>query len=176
MADRDVDPDAGHKFDRLFSRRAPELRTVAEADAHRPFLSDLFVACSPLRGLLPDPVVVQQASLRETAYRTDYPSAMRRIVLAQDRPIGRIVVDWSADDAAMLIDIAVLPDRQGAGVATAMLGAYLDVADHRHQSAALQVMRDNPALHWYTRLGFVPVEAQDFAPYIDMIREPRGID
>ncbi|MDB5678684.1 GNAT family N-acetyltransferase [Sphingomonas bacterium] len=176
MAHRDAEPDAGHMFDRFFARRAPGLRVVAEEDAHRPFLSDLFVACSPLRGMLPEPVVLQQASLRETAYRTDYPSAMRRIVLAQDRPIGRIMVDWSADDAAMLIDIAVVPDKQGAGVATAVVGAYLDVADHRRQSAALQVMRDNPALHWYARLGFAPVEAQDFAPYIDMTREPRGGD
>lgn len=173
MADRDAIPDAGDMFDRSFSRRAPELRTVAEEDAHRPFLSDLFVACSPLRGLLPDPVVVQQASLRETTYRTDYPTAMRRIVLAQDRPIGRIMVDWSADDAALLVDIAVLPERQGVGVAAAMMGAYLDVVDDRGWHATLQVMRDNPALDWYARLGFAPVEAQDFAPYIDMIRAPR---
>jgi GNAT superfamily N-acetyltransferase len=175
MTDRDIDPDAGDMFDQLFSRRAPALRIVAEEDTHRPFLSDLFVACSPLRGMLPDPVVLQQVTFRETAYRTDYPAAMRRIVVAQDSPIGRIVVDWSADDAA-LIDIAVLPDRQGAGVATAMMGAYLDVVDHRGQFAALQVMRANPALHWYARLGFAPVESQDFAPYIDMIRAPRGGD
>jgi ribosomal protein S18 acetylase RimI-like enzyme len=176
MTDRDVDPDAGDMFDDLFSRRAPGLRIVAEEDTHRPFLSDLFVACSPLRSMLPEPVVLQQAALRETAYRTDYPSAMRRIVTAQDSPIGRIVVDWAPGDTALLIDIAVLPEKQGAGVATAMMGAYLDVADQRRQFAALQVMRDNPALNWYTRLGFGPVEAQDFAPYIDMIREPHGGD
>jgi ribosomal protein S18 acetylase RimI-like enzyme len=176
MADCGIDRDASQMFDQFFSRRAPALGIVAEEDAHRPFLSDLFVACSPLRGMLPEPVVLQQASIRETAYRTDYPSAMRRIVLARDRPIGRILIDWSADDAALLIDIAVLPDSQGAGTATAMLGAYLDVVDHLRRSATLQVMRDNPALHWYARLGFAPIEAQDFAPYVDMVRKPRGGD
>lgn len=174
MADHEVDRDASHMFDQILARRAPELRIVAEDETHRPFLSELSIACSPLRGMLPEPVVVQQAAFRETGYRTDYPSAMRRIVLAQDRPVGRIMIDWSTDDAALLVDIAVLPEMQRAGVATAMMGAYLEVVDHHRQSAALQVMRDNPALDWYSRLGFAPVEAQDFAPYIDMVRAPQG--
>lgn len=170
------DDDAALMFDRCFAVHAPGLAAVAEEAAHRPFLDALFVAGSPLRGVLPDPIVLHQAAMRETAYRADYPAAMRRVVLADSAPIGRIVVDWESDGAAMLIDIAVLPEKQGEGVGIAMLRAYLDVVDRRGQRAMLQVMRDNSALALYTRLGFAQVEAQDFAPYIDMVRQPRGGD
>ena len=139
------DPD--RLFDQSFVRHASGLAIIAEEDAHRPFLDALFVACSPLRGVLPDPIVQHQAALRETAYRTDYPAAMRRIVVADGAPVGRIMVDWGGDGAAMLVDIAVVPDRQGQGVGMAMLRAYLDVVDRRGQPAMLQVMRDNPAQH-----------------------------
>lgn len=170
------DEDPARLFDQAFARQAPGLAIIAEGDSHRPFLDALFVACSPLHGVLPDPIVQHQAVLRETAYRTDYPAAMRCIVVADGAPIGRIMVDWGFDGAAMLVDIAVVPDRQGRGVGMAMLRAYLDVVDQRGQPAMLQVMRDNSAQHLYARLGFAPVEARDFAPHIDMHRAPRAGD
>jgi ribosomal protein S18 acetylase RimI-like enzyme len=169
-----ADDDAERMFDRFLSQYAPDLVIAAEADSHRAFLAELFVACSPLRGLLPGPVVQQQASLRETAYRADYPAAMRRVVLAEGAPIGRIMVDWAIDGAAMLIDIAVTPERQREGAGSAMLRSYLAVADRRGQCAMLQVMRDNPAQQLYAQLGFAPVESRDFAPHLDMVREPRA--
>ena len=171
MTDRDADLESDALFEQFLSRRAPDLRLAAEEDADRPFLEALFVACSPLRGALPDPIMRHQAVIRETGYRADFPSAMRRILVEQDVPIGRVMIDWSDD--AWLIDIAVLPDRQRSGTGTAVLLAYLDVVDRRGHRAGLQVMRDNPALRLYERLGFAAVEARDFAPYIDMIREPR---
>ncbi|THD34762.1 MAG: N-acetyltransferase [Sphingomonas sp.] len=159
-------------FDRSLVRHAPGLQVAVENEAHRPFLDALFIACSPMRGVLPDPMMQQQAALRETAYRTDHPVAMRRVVVAKGAPIGRIIVDWGFDGAALLVDIAVAPERQGAGMGTALLHAYLDVADRRGQPAMLHVMRDNPALRLYARLGFAPVEPQDFAPHLAMIRAP----
>jgi len=164
--------EAAHMFELAIARQAPALRVVAEDDGHRSFIDALFVAGSPLRGILPDVMVQHQAVMREAGYRADFPAATRWIVVADDVPVGRIMIDWSDD--AWLVDIALLPDRQGAGTGTAILHAYLEVVDRRGQRATLQVMRDNPALRLYERLGFVAVDAQDFAPHIDMIRAARA--
>lgn len=172
MTDAADDPDAGTMFDRYFAQHAVGLGLAVEEDAHRPFLTNLFVACSPLRGVLPDAVVLHQAAMRETAYRADYPKAMRRIVLTDGAPVGRIMVDWTSADGALLVDIAVLPDARATGAGRAMLHAYLAVADHRRQRGILQVQRDNPARRLYAGLGFVEVETDEFAPFVDMVRAP----
>ena len=174
MADGDADAAAGALFDRLFAQLAPGFAIEPQNETHRAFLTELFVACSPLRGVLPEPVVLHQAAIRDAAYRRDHPDAMRRIVLADGQPIGRIMVDWTGGDAASLIDLAVSPDRQRKGVGAAMLDAFLAVADDRRQRATLQVQRDNPAVRLYARLGFAAVETDDFAPFIDMVRPARA--
>lgn len=174
MADLKADTGPDRMFDAALAQRAPDLLVAAEDETHRSFLTDLFIAGSPLRGVLPDAVVLHQAAIRETGYRNDYPDAMRRVVLADGQPIARIMVDWAAADGASLVDVAVSPDRQGSGVGSAMLGAYLDVADARLQRAILQVQPDNRAAQLYTRLGFVAVDTEEFSPFIDMVREPRG--
>lgn len=148
-----------------------DLRDETASDAG--FLRDLFVACSPLGGVLPPALLRQQADMQDAAYRNAYPVAVRRIVVRGGRPIGRIALDWPAAGTTRCIDVAVLPESQRSGVGGAMLHAWLDAADDARRTAVLSVLRDNPALRLYARLGFRPAPDDDGAhAATELIRPP----
>lgn len=165
-----IDPHAA--FDQAFAARALHLSCRAETpnDAH--FLTQLFVACSPFAAMLPVAMLKGQAYSKEATYRRARPGAMHRIVLSGDRPIGRIIIDWDSP-AIHCVDVALLPEFQGAGVGSRLLGAWLDIGDRLAKPAGLKVVPGNPAIRLYARLGFVPGDAAD-QPVITMTRPPRA--
>ncbi len=160
-------------FDAAMNRLLPSLAVRPERDTDRDFLLGLFAACSPLAGILPPAMLTQQAELAHRGYRTAFPDAMFRIALIDGQPVGRIAIDWNRNGAAHTVDIAVLPDFQGAGIGRAMLRAWLDVADDHGLATSLEVVADNPARQVYERLGFVPTAAMDETyAVIEMVRPP----
>ena len=159
-------------FDRAFARCAPALAVRAETPADDMFLHSLFLRCSPLAGMLPLPMLEHQAVLQRDSHRRDFPSAMRRLLLVDGEPGGHIVIAWR-DSGSVCVDVAVLPDFQGAGIGRHLLESWLDVVDARGVEARLTVLRDNPALRLYTRLGFEPVAVGDpDSPHLAMRRNP----
>jgi ribosomal protein S18 acetylase RimI-like enzyme len=147
-------PDPVSAFDASFLARAPGLAIRAESEADDAFLLAMFILNAPLRDVLPRAMLELQASTQTAAFRSVYPRAMRRIIVDDQQPVGRIVVDWFAADHVHGIDIAVLPGSRGRGAGLAMLRAWLDVADQIGRRCRLDVYINNPAAKIYRRLGF----------------------
>lgn len=160
-----------HAFDRAFAERAEGFEGRARGRDDGPFLLDCAVACSTMNGLLPEPMLVQQAELQRAGHDNGFPDALHWIVLRGGAPIGHARIAWNSADTH-LVDIAVLPEHRGIGAARALLGAWLAVADAHGLTATLQVFHDNPARQIYARLGFVETAPDPYAAFVDMHRPP----
>ena len=136
------------------ARSARKFSLRAESPLDVDFLDDLSLACSSPSGLLPDAMLLQQARFQRSGYAVAYPAAMRRIVICDRRPVGRLMIDWGAGDCRC-VDIAILPEQRGRGLGTSLLCAWLAVADRLALPATLNVQCDSPAVALYRRLGLV---------------------
>ncbi len=166
--------DAGRLFDAALMARAPHLGVEPEDIRHRPLLLGLMIACSPLAGLLPPPMLEMQFDGQDIGFLAEWPLAMRRLVTLGDAVIGRIILDWQADDRSHGVDLAVHPDYRTSGAALAMLRAWIDVADRTGRRCTLDVIADNPARRIYRRLGFVQQGSEPGSPYLFMERPLGG--
>jgi GNAT superfamily N-acetyltransferase len=52
------------------------------------------------------------------------------------------------------LGIAVLPEHRGCGVGSALLQRIVKVATSKYRAVSLSVSNDNPARHFYERIGF----------------------
>jgi GNAT superfamily N-acetyltransferase len=158
-------------FDAAFDGCASDLQCRPRAPTDAEFLIDCAIACSPMKGLLPDAMLAQQAELQRAAHDGAHPDAMHRIVTRDGAPIGHILVAWHAA-GTHLVDIAVRPEHRGIGAGRQVLAAWLTVADAHGLTATLEVQAGNPARQIYERLGFVETEPDPWAAYADMHRPP----
>ena len=143
----------GPAFDRAFQGRSDRLSIRPERAEDLPFVRGLAERCSPLADVLPAQLLAQQAAAQEASHRSEYPSAMRRIVSANGIPVGRIVIEWRSDGVTHGVDIAVLPEFRSSGAGLQMLRAWLDVADSMESLSTLYVRSNNPVLALYRRLS-----------------------
>lgn len=97
-----------------------------------------------------------QFQLQSAHYHRHYPAASFFLIMDGSLPIGRLYVDRQPDDIHVL-DIAVIPERRGEGIGTALLKAILAEAEESHRTVTLYVEQFNPAQRLYQRLGFQPV-------------------
>jgi ribosomal protein S18 acetylase RimI-like enzyme len=100
---------------------------------------------------------------------------MRRVVVGLDGPIGRIIVDWRHPAGPYCADIAVTPADGGRGVGTALLRAWIEVAEAHGLACSLTVMADSPARRLYARLGFQETPGELGVPGevgVAMVRPP----
>jgi len=163
--------DVDASFDAAFIRRAPKLAIRAEVATDAPFLHDLFVRCSPLRDALPREMLARQWRLQDASHRNAYPAAMRRILSAEGRSVGRIVIDWTPNDHSQGIDLAVDPEHRATGAGLHLLRAWLEVADTLRKPCRLTVIAANPARCIYARLGFIAEQnLHDARPLLEMTR------
>ena len=75
----------------------------------------------------------------------------------------RIMKDYGyfADQTPSL-SISFLPDFRGQGLGQQLMTAMLDLLKEKgYPSVSLSVSKDNPAVHFYQRLGFVTVEERE---------------
>jgi ribosomal protein S18 acetylase RimI-like enzyme len=110
-----------------------------------------------------------QFEAQRRSYRAAYPEAADRIVLSGGAPIGRLLLA-SESDGMQLIDIALLARFRNRGIGTALLREAIEECGRRHSALRLQVLRGNPALRLYLRIGFR--ETGSDAMYIQMERTP----
>jgi GNAT superfamily N-acetyltransferase len=157
-------------FDAILAARSPWLAVRPEAAADSAFLRALFLAANPLAGLLPPVLLEQQADIRLASFRDNYPQAMRRIFEVDASPIGRFIVDWTAPEGSLGVDLAVRPEYRRRGVASAALEAWNAVADTHGLACALTVLPENPARQLYARLGFVEAPHHESDAGVRMFR------
>ena len=150
------------------------LRPYHEHD--RDFLFQLY-ASTRLDEIAPFgwPPAQQEAFLRmqftaqQQWYSMSYAQAEHQIIEENGVPIGRMMVS-RAKPAAVLVDIALLPAHRGKGIGTGLVRNLIAQCDQQKLPLRLQVLRTNPALRLYERLGFVRTAEDQI--YIQMERSP----
>jgi len=93
-----------------------------------------------------------QFRARQAHYR-EYPNADHQIILAEGRPIGRILVSQLKDEF-LLVDIAILAEYRNAGIGATLIRQLLARATGAGKAVRLHVEKSNRARSLYHRLGF----------------------
>ena len=100
---------------------------------------------------------------REMTYSTQYPQAMNFMICLEDgTPVGRHLVERKSS-AFRGIDLAILPQWQGRGIGTRVLEDLARESRHAGAELSLRVVKGNPALRLYLRLGFEIAAADEVA-------------
>ncbi len=90
-------------------------------------------------------------------YREHYAEAEFSVILADDRPVGRLyVVRWPEE--IRIVDIALLPEHRNNGIGGELLGGLISESEASGKPLSIHVERSNPALRLYGRLRFEVVE------------------
>jgi ribosomal protein S18 acetylase RimI-like enzyme len=146
-----------------------ELRQAVPADAA--FEQHLYASTrDDLRPLGPevfDGLVGMQFRAQSMSIRLEHPRADKKIVVVDDQPVGRIIVD--ADGPYIeVIDVALLPEFRCHGIGSSVLRGVLTHADRVGRSVKLYVEKQSRAVRLYERLGFAI--ADDVGMYFAMLR------
>ena len=157
-------------------RESTQLVTIRPATRDdEGFLLHLFAGTRPEFDLLDLPESQKQALLsmqfkaQRQQYDASYPQAESGIILRDGRPIGRMLVDRTAREIT-LIDIALLPEHRNTGIGTELIKELLGEAAEARKPVRLHVLKSNPALRLYERLGFSKVGDQSM--YFEMLFQP----
>ena len=155
--------------------RAVGLRPAILED--EPFLRQLFattradeLALMPLDDKQKEALIAMQFKAQSQQYAMSYPDANHSIVLLNDVPIGRQLINRS-ENAFTLVDIALLPTYRGAGIGTHLIEKLLVEASSLGKPVRLSVWHSNPAKRLYERVGFSETNA-DGDVYCEMCWNP----
>ena len=113
-------------------------------------------------------VRMQYAAQRQH-YLMSYPNANNSIILMNDAPVGRLIVNRGESELT-LVDISLLPEQRGLGIGTHLLKGLLHEASSTSKPVRLHVLQSNPAKKLYERLGFAIVSSDQV--YCEMISTP----
>jgi ribosomal protein S18 acetylase RimI-like enzyme len=108
-----------------------------------------------------------QFNAQQRWYEEAYQGAEHRIIFQDDKPIGRILVHHQPE-AALLVDIALLPEHRNHGIGAKLISELIAQSEKAGVPVRLQVLKTNPAQHLYVRLGFVKTGEDQM--YIQMER------
>jgi len=97
----------------------------------------------------------------QVGYRGSFPQAQFSIVLCDGRPVGRLVVDRTGNEIHV-VDVALLPASRNRGIGTVLMRDLCVEAENCGKPIRLRVLKHSPALRFYQRLGFKPIEDFDF--------------
>lgn len=86
-------------------------------------------------------------------YRSTYPQAQFSIILSDDKPVGRMVVDRTAAEIRV-VDIALLPVHCGRGIGTRLMREIMEEAARASKPVRLAVFHGTRAIGFYGWLGF----------------------
>lgn len=102
-----------------------------------------------------------QFHAQKTSYLNEFPSAEYSVILNDNVPAGRLIVDRSGD-VLRLIDIALLPAHRSFGIGTKLIENLKNEAIETGKCLRLHVENFNPAHRLYERLGFNKVDEFSF--------------
>lgn len=110
-----------------------------------------------------------QFTAQQRWYSMSYTQAEHHIIEQESVPIGRIMA-YRQPPAAVLVDIALLPEHRGKGIGGELIRQLIEKCNQEKLPLRLQVHRGNPALRLYERLGFTRTSEDQM--YIHMERQP----
>lgn len=142
------------------------LRPVADSDADREFLFQLFVSTSGK--VLASLSQAERTQLLRMQFKgqchqhhQDYPAATREIILVDGCPAGRLTLD-RGPVRLHLIELSLLPEYRLRGIGGRVLAELIRESERGELPLSLQVDVDNPVSSYYHRLGFVEQEQRGF--------------
>lgn len=86
-------------------------------------------------------------------YQENFSEANYWVIEQQDKPIGRLYLDYRPDEVR-IIDIAILSEHRNQGIGSKILRDILQEAQKQDLPVRIHVEHYNPALNLYNRLGF----------------------
>ncbi len=98
-------------------------------------------------------LIKMQYDARRFQYDESYPQAEASIILCDELPVGRLLVNESEREIT-LVDIALMPEHRNLGIGATLIRQLLNRAGSARKPVRLQVLKSNPALRLYERLGF----------------------
>ena len=101
--------------------------------------------------------VRSQFAAQQDHYSKTYPAASHDIILADDRPVGRLYVARLGHETR-IVDITLLPAERNAGIGSYLIKQLLDEAKDSGKLTRIFVEEFNPSLRLFERLGFSPSE------------------
>ena len=145
----------------------------SQTDGDTAFLFDLFastkaaeMALMPIDGAGRMQLLQMQFRSMTETYRHQYPNARFDIVELDGTPIGRLVTDVRTD-CVYYVDIALLAERQGAGIATTLMQAVLEEPRRLGLPGRVKVLSSNTAsLRLCSRIGMTL--RADIPPYVEL--------
>ena len=87
-------------------------------------------------------------------YSHYYPKAEYKIIERAGVPLGRLIVE-NRGDHFLIMDVALLPEYRRSGIGTFLIQELKQEAMRLGLPLVLRVEFFNPAVHLYTRLGFM---------------------
>jgi ribosomal protein S18 acetylase RimI-like enzyme len=154
--------------------RALKLRPVTSQD--EPFLMNLFATTrtDELALLNCDEhqkkaFIAMQFNAQSRQYLMSHPHAQNSVILWNDAPIGRLLVDRGECEFT-LVDVALLPTHRGAGIGTHLIEDLLKEAAAEGKPIRLHVLTSSAAKRLYERLGFSRIGGD--AAYLEMMWVP----
>jgi len=100
-----------------------------------------------------DAILRLQFKAQLETYKAEFPKAEHQIIMLDNQAIGRVMVERTLAEHRG-VDIALLRDHRSGGIGTMLIGELLDEAARCGKPFRISVVRSNPALHLYQRLGF----------------------
>ncbi len=113
--------------------------------------------------------LLMQFTAQQRWYAMSYAQAEHHIIEQDGTPIGRMMVSRE-QPAAVLIDIALMPEYRKKGIGGDLIRQLIEQCNEQKLPLRLQVLRSNPALRLYERLGFIRTAEDQI--YIQMERQP----
>ena len=155
---------ANTQFETLQTEHGVTLRPIIPDD--EAFLCQLYASTRDEEMALLDWPPEQKASFltmqfnaQHRFYLEQFAQAKFHIMELDDKPIGRLYLDYRKDEIR-IIDIALLPDYRNQGIGSAYLNAILAEAAQKGLAVRIHVEHYNRALALYQRLGFRKIDDQ----------------
>ena len=111
--------------------------------------------------------VRMQLMAQMAEYSAKYRNGSFRIILYKKKPAGRLFLFESADENR-IIDISLLPEFQGKGIAKKIMLDLVESAGKNNKKISLYVAKDNvPAKKLYEGLGFKKLSEMGMYEYME---------
>jgi ribosomal protein S18 acetylase RimI-like enzyme len=108
----------------------------------------------PLANEIKENILKMQYEAQKQQFESAFPNLEENIILLDQKMSGRLLVSRDKD-VIHLVDIALLPQYRNFGVGTSLLLSLREEVVSGGQSIILHVLKNNPAVRLYQRLGFV---------------------
>lgn len=148
------------------------IRPINDTDMY--FLLELYATTRTDIHQLPNWTAAQKSSFikmqfdaQHLHYQTHFPNARFNVIIDQNRtPIGRYYICHSKTEVRV-IDIAILPSYQKKGIGSLIIKETMDQCRLSGLPFRLHVTKYNPALDWYSQLGFKEIDEADFTYHLE---------